>query len=66
MDEYFSAWFPLPSCVLPGLAHRANNFVRGVYIGFPVHVARVFHRVKADFSIFLLSRFLVLFPVSIL
>ena len=22
---------PLPSCVLPGLAHRANNFVRGVY-----------------------------------
>ena len=31
MDEYFSAWFPLPSCVLPGIAHRANNFVRGVY-----------------------------------
>ena len=22
----------LPSCVLPGLAHRANNFVRGMYI----------------------------------
>ena len=30
MDEYFSAWFPLPSCVLPGLAHHGNNFVRGV------------------------------------
>ena len=26
MDEYFSAWFPLPSFV--GLTHRANNFVR--------------------------------------
>ena len=33
MDEYFSAWFPLLSCVLPGLAHHANNFVRGVYHG---------------------------------
>ena len=24
--------FPLPSCVLPSLACRANNFARGVYI----------------------------------
>ena len=32
LDEYFSAWFPLPSCILPGLAHCANNFVRGVYL----------------------------------
>ena len=31
MDEYFLAWFPLLPCVLPGLAHRADNFVRGVY-----------------------------------
>ena len=29
-----SAWFQLPSCVLPGLDHRANNFVRGVYTYF--------------------------------
>ena len=32
MDEYFSAWFLLPSCVLPGLAQHANNFVRGVHV----------------------------------
>ena len=31
MDEYFSAWFPLPPYILPSLAHRANNFGRGVY-----------------------------------
>ena len=31
MDEYFSTWFPLQPYVLPGLAHRANNFVKGVY-----------------------------------
>ena len=28
----FLALFLLPSCVLPGLAHRANNFAKGVYI----------------------------------
>ena len=28
-----SALFPLPSCVVPGLACRANNFARGVYVG---------------------------------
>ena len=32
MDEYFSAWFLLSSCVLPGLAQHANNFARGVYV----------------------------------
>ena len=31
MDEYFSAWFPFPPCILTNLAHRANNFVRGGY-----------------------------------
>ena len=30
MDEYFSAWFLHLPCVLPGLAHRANNFMREV------------------------------------
>ena len=34
MDEYFMAWFLLSlSASCPGLAHRANNFVRGVYNG---------------------------------
>ena len=32
MDEQFSAFFLLPSCVVPGLACRANNFARGVYL----------------------------------
>ena len=37
MDQYFSAWFPLPPCVLPGLAYRANNFVTGVYMAFIIY-----------------------------
>ena len=27
MNECFSAWFPLPLCILPGLAHRAKGVV---------------------------------------
>ena len=35
MDEYFLACFPLPLCVLLGLAHYINNFARGVYFDSP-------------------------------
>ena len=51
MDEQFSALFPLPSCVMPGLACHANNFVRGVYESIKNFNESHFHYNRLDISI---------------
>ena len=50
MDEQLSALFPLRFCVVPGLACRANNFARGVYIWLSFSF---FPGVKKDYEILL-------------